>query len=61
MCKEIDFIESNLNDDMVAMLSNNRLQNWDTTYSLDHFDTCKNFDGPVDKECNRSIPHTKFE
>ncbi len=59
--KEIDFIESNLNDDTVAALSNDILQNWDTTYSLDHFDMCKDFDGPVDKECNDSIPHTKFE
>ena len=37
------------------------LQNWDTTYSLDHFDTCKDFDRPVDKECNCSIPCIKFE
>ena len=42
-------------------MSNDILQNWDTTYSLDHFDTCKNFDGPVDKECNSSIPQEKFE
>jgi hypothetical protein len=24
------------------------------------FETCKDFDGPVDKECNRQIPSTKF-
>jgi hypothetical protein len=62
VCKEIDFIESNLNDDMVAGLSNDTLQNRDTTYSLDHFNRCKNFDGPPDdKECKRFIPCTKFE
>ena len=59
--KGLDFIESNVNDDMVTILSNDILQNWDTTYSLDHFDTCKDFDGPVDKECTHHIPHTKFE
>jgi hypothetical protein len=32
----------------VAALSNNILQNWNTTYSLDYFEPCKNFDGPVD-------------
>jgi hypothetical protein len=36
------------------------LVNWDTTYSRDHFETCKDVDGPVDKECNRRIPATKF-
>jgi len=36
------------------------LQNWDTTYSLDRFGSCKKFDGPVDKDSNRQIPHTTF-
>jgi hypothetical protein len=30
------------------------------TYSQDHFQTCKDFNGPVDNECNRQIPVTKF-
>ncbi len=33
---------------------------WDTTYSQEHFETCKDFDVPVDKECNHQIPATKF-
>jgi hypothetical protein len=37
------------------------LQNWNTTYSLERFGPCKNFDGPVDKDSNRQIPHTKFD
>jgi hypothetical protein len=39
---------------------NDILVNWDTTYSRDHFETCKDFDGPVDNECNHQIPVTKF-
>jgi hypothetical protein len=58
--KDLDFIESNLNNEIVAVLSNDILQNWNTTYPLDHFDPCKNFDGPVDKDSNCQIPHTKF-
>jgi len=46
--KELDFIQNNLNDETVAALSNDILQNWNTTYSLDCFGPCKNFDGPVD-------------
>jgi hypothetical protein len=44
----------------VTPLCNDILVNWDTTYSQDHFETCKDFDGPVDKECNHQIPVTKF-
>ena len=44
----------------VAALSNDMSQNWNTTYSLKRFGPCKNFDGPVDKDSNRQIPHTKF-
>ncbi len=44
----------------VTPLCNDILVNWDTTYFQDHFETCKDFDGPVDKECNRQIPVTKF-
>jgi hypothetical protein len=58
--KELDFIQINLNDETVAALSNDILQNWNTTYSLERFGPCKNFDGPVDKDSNRQIPHTKF-
>ena len=58
--KDLDFIESNLNNEIVAALSNDILQNWNTTYPLNCFDPCKNFDGPVDKDSNRQIPHTKF-
>jgi ribonucleotide monophosphatase NagD (HAD superfamily) len=58
--KQLDFIKKNLNNESVAALSNDLLQNWNTTYSLEHFGPCKNFDGPVDKDSNRQIPHTKF-
>jgi hypothetical protein len=58
--KDLDFIQSNLNDETVTALSNDILQNWNTTYSIDRFEPCKNFDGPVDKDSNRHIPHTKF-
>jgi len=44
----------------VAALSNDMSQNWNTTYSLKRFGPCKNFDGPVDKDSNHQIPHTKF-
>jgi hypothetical protein len=44
----------------VTPLCNDILVNWDTTYSRDHFETCKDFDGPVDKECNCQISATKF-
>ena len=36
------------------------MQNWNTTYSLERFGPCKIFDGPVDKDSNHQIPHTKF-
>jgi hypothetical protein len=58
--KDLDFIQNNLNDETVAVLSNDILQDWNTTYSLERFGPCKNFDGPVDKDSNRQIPHTKF-
>jgi hypothetical protein len=58
--KQLDFIQNNLNNEIVAALSNDILQNWNTTYSLERFGPCKNFDGPVDKDSNRQIPHTKF-
>jgi len=60
LTKDLNFIQGNLNDKMVVALSNDIFQNWDTTYSLEHFGPCKNFDGPVDKDSNRQIPHTKF-
>ena len=43
------------------MLGSDILANWDTTYSLQYFQPCKDFYGPVDMECNRQIPSTKFE
>jgi len=58
--KDLNFIQSNLNNETVAVLSNDILQKWDTTYSLERFGPCKNFDGPVDKDSNHQIPHTKF-
>jgi hypothetical protein len=58
--KELDFIQNTINNDTVAELSNDILQNWNTTYSLEHFGPCKNFDGPVDRDSNRQISHTKF-
>ena len=58
--KQLDFIQNNLNNETVTALSNDILQNWNTTYSLERFGPCKNFDGPVDKDSNRQIPHTKF-
>jgi len=58
--KQLDFIQNNLNNETVAVLSNDILQNWNATYSLEHFGPCKNFDGPVDKDSNHQIPHTKF-
>jgi hypothetical protein len=39
---------------------NDILVNWDRAYFQDHFETCQDFDGPVDKECNCQIPSTKF-
>ena len=45
----------------VSVLGSDILVNWDTTYSLQYFQPCKDFYGPVDKECNRQIPSTKFE
>ncbi len=36
------------------------MQNWNTTYSLEHVGPWKNLDGPVDKDSNRQIPHAKF-
>ncbi len=53
-------IKGQLALETVTPLCNDILVNWDTTYSRDHFETCKDFDGPVDKECNHQIPATKF-
>jgi hypothetical protein len=53
-------IEGQLAPETVTPLCNDVLVNWDTTYSQDHFETCKDFDGPVDNECNCQIPVTKF-
>jgi hypothetical protein len=53
-------IEGQFAPETVTPLCNDILVNWDTTYSQDHFETCKDFDGPVDKECNHQIPVTKF-
>ncbi len=53
-------IKGQLSVEAVTPLCNDILVNWDTTYSQDHFETCKDFDGPVVKECNRQIPATKF-
>ncbi len=53
-------IKGQLSVETVTPLCNDILVNWDTTYSQDHFETCKDFDGPVDKECNYQIPATKF-
>jgi hypothetical protein len=50
--KDLKFIQSNLNNETVTALSNDILQNWNTTYSLDCFEPCKNFDGPADKDSN---------
>jgi len=58
--KQLDFIQNNLNNETVAALSNDILQNWNTTYSLEHFGPYKNFDGPVDKDSNHQIPNTRF-
>ena len=58
--KQLDFIQNNFNNGTVTALSNDIFQNWDTTYSHERFGPCKNFDGPVDKDSNRQIPHTKF-
>jgi hypothetical protein len=49
------FIEGQLAPETLTPLCNDILVNWDTTYSRDHFETCKDFDGPVDKECNCRI------
>jgi hypothetical protein len=53
-------IKGQLAPETVTPPCNDVLVNWDTTYSRDHFQTCKDFDGPVDNECNRQIPVTKF-
>jgi hypothetical protein len=53
-------IKGQLAPETVSQLCNYILVNCDTTYSQDHFETCKDFDGPVDKECNHQIPVTKF-
>jgi hypothetical protein len=53
-------IKGQLTLETVTPLCNDILVNWDTTYSRDHFETCKDFDGPEDKECNCQIPATKF-
>jgi hypothetical protein len=44
-------------------LYNDLLINWNTIYSLNHFETCKDCDGPFDKHRNCDIPaksSTKF-
>ena len=41
-------------------LCNDLLINWNTTYSCNHFETCKDFDGPIDKHRNHAIPAKKF-
>ncbi len=53
-------IEGQLAPETVTPLCNDILVNWDMTYSQEHFETCKDFDGPVDKGCNCQIPATKF-
>jgi hypothetical protein len=53
-------IKGKLSVETVTPLCKDILVNWDTTYSRDHFETCKDFDGPVDKECDCQIPATKF-
>ncbi len=53
-------IEGQLSVETVTPLCNDILVNWDTTYSQNHFGTCKDCDGPVDKECNCQTPATKF-
>ncbi len=53
-------IKGQLSVEKVSPLCNDILVNWDTTYSQDHFETCTDFDGPVDKKCNCQIPATKF-
>ncbi len=52
-------IEGRLSVEKVTPLYNDILVNWDTTYSQVHFETCMDFGGPVDKECNCQIPATK--
>jgi hypothetical protein len=58
--KHLDFIQNNLNNETVAVLSNDILQNWNTTYSLECLGPCKNFDRPVDKDSNHQIPNNRF-
>ena len=41
-------------------LFNDLLINWNTAHSLDHFETCKDFDGSIDKHRNHAIPAKKF-
>jgi hypothetical protein len=54
-------IEGWLEGESVSVLGSDILVNWDTTYSLRFFQPCNDLYGPVDKECNRQIPSTKFE
>jgi hypothetical protein len=54
-------IEGWLEGESVSVLCSDIFVNWDTTYSLQHFQPCKDFYEPVDKECNRRIPSTKIE
>jgi len=54
-------IEGWLGDEAVSVLGTDILVNWNTTYSLQYFQPCKDFYGPVDMEFNRQIPSTKFE
>jgi hypothetical protein len=58
-CKD-QIIQGQLAPETVTPLCNDILVNRDRTYSRDHFETCTDFDGTVDKECNRQIPVTKF-
>jgi hypothetical protein len=57
---KVQIIKGQLALETVTPLCNDMLVNWDRTYSRDHFETCKDFYGPVDKECNHQIPTTKF-
>jgi hypothetical protein len=54
-------IESWLEGESISVLGSDILVNWDTTYSQQHFQPCKDFYGEVDKECNHQIPSTKFD
>jgi hypothetical protein len=55
-----EIIEDPLTVESVMPLCNDILVNWDTTYSRKYFETCKEFDGPIDHQSNCQIPATKF-